>query len=117
MALATEKNLLVTKDNLKKAFESLDIDKNGSLSIAELEQAFGTSGHKKTKKFWMEFIKEIDEDGSGEVEFEEFFEGMKKLAGKWLLIININGSLQLLGLLIYPLLFVFCGLAIRIQLH
>jgi len=82
MALATEKNLLVTKDNLKKAFESLDIDKNGSLSIAELEQAFGTSGHKKTKKFWMEFIKEIDEDGSGEVEFEEFFEGMKKLAGK-----------------------------------
>ena len=79
MVLATEKSLLLTKDNLEKAFRALDIDRNGQLSIKELEAAFGTCCNKKSTKFWKEFIKDIDSDQSGEVSFEEFFEGMKKL--------------------------------------
>ncbi len=67
MVLATEKSLLLTKDNLEKAFCALDIDRNGQLSIKELEAAFGTCCNKKSTKFWKEFIKDIDSDQSGEV--------------------------------------------------
>ena len=41
------------------------------------------SGQKIDDKVWDEVIKEVDADGNGEIDFEEFSTMMEKLLQKW----------------------------------
>lgn len=70
---AINKTNVLTKQKLKKAFQLFDLDNSGSISSTELKNTLGNLiGKKMSDQVWIEMIKEVDLDGSGEIEFEEF---------------------------------------------
>ena len=77
--LAMDHKKLLHKDNLKCTFETLDLDYNGFLSMAELRKAFEAGGNKRTDEFWRNFMKEVDKNGDNQISFDEFEECMQKL--------------------------------------
>jgi len=79
LILLTEKQRLLSKENLKITFDTLDFDSSGSLSLAELRRAFEFNGNKKTDLFWVKFMKEVDTNGDGEISFDEFEAAMRAL--------------------------------------
>ena len=58
---------ILTEDRLERAFKMFDRDHNGLLSVDEIKSFFG--GEEKT---WKKVLKEVDKNGDGEVDFEEF---------------------------------------------
>lgn len=46
--IALEKKKLMSKENLKITFKSLDINNDGFLSIDEIKAAFSSAGNEKT---------------------------------------------------------------------
>ena len=58
------------EDKLRSMFDSFDDDKSGMISIAELTKTFACLNI--NSETWEEMIAEIDNDGNGEVDFEEF---------------------------------------------
>ena len=49
-----------------------DADGGGSISVDELQEIFEQLGQFKTEEEINNMIKEVDEDKSGEIDFEEF---------------------------------------------
>lgn len=58
-----------------------DTDGSGSITIDELMKAFGASGDEDIDE-WQQIINEVDLDGNGEIEFDEFKLMMQKLVIK-----------------------------------
>ena len=58
---------ILTEDRLRKAFDMFDKDGSGTLDLGEIKQYFG--GNDKT---WKRVLKDIDENGDGCVDFQEF---------------------------------------------
>jgi len=65
------KEKLLSIDKLKAAFSLFDKDGSGSISSEEVKEIL-CSGQKIDDKVWEEVIKEVDGDGNGEIDFEEF---------------------------------------------
>jgi len=59
-------------EGLRKAFDAFDMDKKGSISVETISTILRMMGVKVSDKNFMEIVAEVDEDGSGELEFEEF---------------------------------------------
>ncbi len=59
-------------NGLRKAFDAFDTDKKGSISVDTLSTILRMMGVKVSEKNLLEIVAEVDEDGSGELEFEEF---------------------------------------------
>lgn len=57
---------------LKKAFESFDAAKTGSISTETVAEILRLMGQPFNKQILDEMIEEVDEDKSGRLEFEEF---------------------------------------------
>lgn len=57
---------------LKNAFDAFDQEKNGYISVSMVGQILGMLGHSLDEKMLNEIVAEVDEDGSGQIEFEEF---------------------------------------------
>ncbi|GBP25031.1 Troponin C, isoform 1 [Eumeta japonica] len=57
---------------LRKAFEAFDHEKKGCIGTVMVGTILGMLGHQVTDETLKEIIEEVDEDGSGELEFEEF---------------------------------------------
>lgn len=57
---------------LKDAFDLYDIDKNGLISAMELHKVMKMLGMKSTISDCKKMIRKVDEDGDGNVNFEEF---------------------------------------------
>ncbi|KAB0794757.1 hypothetical protein PPYR_11596 [Photinus pyralis] len=57
---------------LKKAFDTFDVEKKGSIGTVMIGTILNMLGINVTDKMLEEIIAEVDEDGSGELEFEEF---------------------------------------------
>ncbi|KAK9718012.1 EF-hand domain pair [Popillia japonica] len=57
---------------LKKAFDTFDVEKKGSIGTVMVGTILGMLGIQVTEKILDEIIAEVDADGSGELEFEEF---------------------------------------------
>ena len=79
MATISESNL-VTQERLKQAFKMFDKDNSGALSPEEIKDVLcfdSTVDPKEIDKI----IAEVDENGDGEIQFDEFCNMMQKFAG------------------------------------
>nr|CAD7396204.1 unnamed protein product [Timema poppensis] len=65
---------------LKKAFDAFDHEKKGCIGTVMIGTILDMLGHKLDHDMLMDIIKEVDADGSGELEFDEFV----TLAGRFL---------------------------------
>jgi len=61
-------------ETLRKAFESFDTEKKGYITIDTVSAILKLMGIKISEKNLAEVVAETDEDGSGQLEFEEFVE-------------------------------------------
>jgi centrin-1 len=61
---------------VKDAFDLFDGDSSGAVSVNELIEAMQSLGLEQKNEAVFNMIKEIDTDGSGELEFQEFLEMM-----------------------------------------
>jgi len=76
VATISEKNLL-TKERLEASFKMFDRDNSGSISADEIKEVLAKG--KNTSAATIEnIIKEVDENGDGEISFEEFSKMMHK---------------------------------------
>lgn len=69
---------IMTNEMLKKAFDMFDLDGNGFITKEELDETLPISITEDTT--WNELIKEVDLDGDGKINFEEFVNMMEKFA-------------------------------------
>ena len=78
VAAMNEKNVL-TNEKLQAAFKMFDKDGSGLISADEIKEVLGF-GQSLTEEAVNNIIKQVDENGDGEISFEEFVVMMKKLA-------------------------------------
>ena len=62
---------ILSVDNLKLAFQMFDQDGSGTISAAELKKVIAGSGLSDSK-IWNDIIVEVDVNGDGEIDMEEF---------------------------------------------
>ncbi|CAF0764636.1 unnamed protein product [Rotaria sordida] len=65
--------------DLRDAFDLFDRDKSGTISLSELEQVLIALNFKPTDSLVRKVMKEMDIDGNGSVEFDEFVKVMKNV--------------------------------------
>ena len=76
--IVSNKSELLLEENLKKAFDEIDIDKNGTIDKEEMKEALysGKQGGKQQFEygyaFWNKMIEDIDLDGDGKIDYNEF---------------------------------------------
>lgn len=61
-------------DLLRAQFSHFDADKSGSISAKELQQLLAALGEPSTLANAQELVRQVDADGSGQVEFDEFLQ-------------------------------------------
>lgn len=78
LAACIDKKVLESVDYLKKAFNVLDSNNDGVISIEDFEDLFNSYGGTKLDvALWEDLLVEADRDGDGMVSFEEFQHAMK----------------------------------------
>ena len=77
---AMNERQLTTNDKLQAAFKMFDKDNSGIISADEIKEVlqFGNSNSLSTEAV-DKIIKQVDENGDGEISFEEFVAMMKNL--------------------------------------
>lgn len=77
---ATNQNNLTSQEKLQAAFKMFDKDDSGKISAEEIREVlcFGNSNQMSVEAV-NAIIKQVDENGDGEIEFEEFVAMMKGL--------------------------------------
>ena len=75
---AIDKKKLLTEEKLKAAFALFDRNGDGDIEAKELKEVIGDDNNNEDN-IWDQMIKEVDLDGNGVIDFEEFKEMMKKL--------------------------------------
>lgn len=78
MATIEEKNL-ITNERLKMAFKMFDKDNSGALSPDEIKEVLCFDSSVDPSEI-DQIIAEIDENGDGEVQFDEFCHMMQRLS-------------------------------------
>lgn len=68
LRVSINKSKLLDEKNLKIAFDTFDLNKDGKLSADEIKQVLGTNH----KEYVMHLINAIDEDNNQQIDFEEF---------------------------------------------
>ncbi|EAN91314.1 putative centrin-4 [Trypanosoma cruzi] len=79
------KSRMAQKDSpeeILKAFQLFDLDKKGKISFANLKEVAKLLGENPGDDVLQEMIAEADEDGDGEVSFDEFKNVMMQMRGK-----------------------------------
>jgi calcium-dependent protein kinase len=74
-ATMTQEKIL-SKQNLELAFKSFDKDGSGKISLDEIMVIFNQTSFEKS--VFEKMIKEADENGDGEISFQEFKQIMTK---------------------------------------
>jgi len=62
----------------REIFNLVDLDKGGTISKSELKQLMNTLGLKPSQEELNAMVDEIDEDGNGEIDFDEFVTVMSR---------------------------------------
>jgi len=63
-------------DKLRSAFKKYDLDGDGTIHLEELRKALTTKGEPMTNEEVDEFFSDMDKDGNGRIDFEEFISYM-----------------------------------------
>ena len=79
MATINKKNVL-SRERLVAAFSMFDRDGSGAISAEEVKSVLG-AGCDIPDEHWQGVIKEVDQNGDGEISLEEFITMMQKLLG------------------------------------
>ena len=74
------KRKVLGRTNLKKAFDQLDLDGNGTIDYNEIKTMFKSDISPYDREF-NQFMKEIDINGDGEIDYKEF----ERMMGKFLI--------------------------------
>merc|ERR1739848_738548 len=70
--------------NVVSEFRNFDKDNSGALSIDELKRAFDKLGVSLTHAVWSDVVYTIDDNATGELEYEELLDAMKRFQrGGW----------------------------------
>jgi len=69
----------LNESKIKEMFDLFDADGGGSIDVGELTHALVNLGISDTKDEIDRLVAQIDADGSGEIEYEEFVEVMHQL--------------------------------------
>lgn len=78
VSATVNKDTLMQDEKLRAAFNYFDRDGCGHLKVSEIKEVLGI-GKKTTDKVWEDIIREIDINGDGEIEFDEFRKMMRNL--------------------------------------
>eukprot|EP00828_Plagiopyla_frontata_P049284 TRINITY_DN975_c0_g1_i1.p2 TRINITY_DN975_c0_g1~~TRINITY_DN975_c0_g1_i1.p2 ORF type:complete len:127 (+),score=41.99 TRINITY_DN975_c0_g1_i1:54-434(+) len=65
-------------EELKSAFEAYDVNKDGSISLDEFKQCMNKLGITISEEAAKDFIKSMDEDGDGKIQWKEFLNKKEK---------------------------------------
>jgi len=68
LRVALNKNTLLSKENLKLAFENFDADGDGTLTAEEIKNILGT----KNNEYFDKLLLKIDQNKDGLISFQEF---------------------------------------------
>lgn len=80
---ATNEAQLTTNEKLQAAFKMFDKDGSGIISPDEIKEVLSFGGTNTMSKAQVDsIVKQVDENGDGEISFEEFVEMMKKMGGE-----------------------------------
>ena len=63
-------------EEIKEAFDIFDVDKSGSISVKELLNAMRSLGFDTKNPAIFQMIADMDDDGNGQIEFDEFLDMM-----------------------------------------
>jgi len=78
---AMNENQLTTNEKLQAAFKMFDKDGSGIISPEEIKEVLSFGGTNQLSKGAIDaIVKQVDENGDGEISFEEFVDMMKKMA-------------------------------------
>lgn len=72
---------ILSDEKLKRAFNMFDKDGGGSIDASEIKEIIGV-GKNIDEAVWAEVLLEVDENGDGEISFEEFSTMMRQLLDK-----------------------------------
>ena len=75
---AIDKKKILTEEKLKAAFALFDMNGDGDIEAKELQEVMGENNDIQGD-VWAKMIAEVDLDGNGVIDFEEFKDMMKKL--------------------------------------
>ena len=67
----SNKEEILNEQNFKIAFNTFDIDRNGSISRQELKEIF-ECGEKKDEEMWNQIFMEVDLDKDNNISYDEF---------------------------------------------
>lgn len=74
-----DKEKLLSKENIKIAFDMFDKDGSGYIDKNEIKQVLGGGSSQHSENVWSNILSEIDVNSDGKISFEEFSEVMYKL--------------------------------------
>ncbi|XP_076456674.1 neo-calmodulin-like [Babylonia areolata] len=66
---------------IKESFQKIDVNGDGRLSVTELMKAQQALGLNPTRQETREMVKQVDEDSSGYIEFDEYVALMSERVG------------------------------------
>ena len=69
----------MTEDNIQAAFKLFDKDGGGTIDAKEIAQVLGYNVE-ADEQVWDEVIKEVDVNGDGQIDYDEFKQMLLKMA-------------------------------------
>ena len=92
LAGASNKADLINDEQLRIAFDTMDLNGNGKVTVDELKWRFSSTNFAGSaelegvdEEFWNRLIRSIDSDNDGTITFEEFNREMHSLLDRCLL--------------------------------
>jgi len=76
IAAASDKNKILSTENLRIAFDYFDSERTGAITLEQLRRVFEQTGTKKDEELWKQVMQEMDKDGNNKVSFDDFVEFM-----------------------------------------